>query len=175
MWIFAYGSLIFRPSFAHLETRRAFVRGWARRLWQGSPDHRGVPEAPGLVATLVRAPGETCGGLAYRIDAAAKDAILAELDIREQAGFVRATVSVADAATPGAPAFADALTYVAAPENAHFMGPLDEPAIAALVASRRGPSGPNREYVERLHRALRELAISDVHIDAVARDLAAHP
>ena len=172
MWIFAYGSLIFRPSFAHLETRRAFVSGWARRLWQGSPDHRGVPDAPGLVATLVRAPEETCGGLAYRVDSAAKNDILAELDVREQAGFVRAMVSVAD--SPGGASFAEALTYVAAPENAHFMGPLEAPAIAAWVASRRGPSGPNREYVERLHRALQGLAIADHHVDAVARVLATH-
>src|SRR5581483_11846825 len=66
MWIFAYGSLIFRPDFPWIERRRAFVRGWARRFWQGSPDHRGVPEAPGRVVTLVARDG-FCGGCAYRI------------------------------------------------------------------------------------------------------------
>jgi len=69
MWIFAYGSLIFRPAFPFVERRRAFVRGWMRRFWQGSPDHRGVPDAPGRVVTLLPSEAETCGGCAYRIEA----------------------------------------------------------------------------------------------------------
>ena len=49
MWLFAYGSLIFRPGFAYIERRVAWMHGYARRFWQWSPDHRGTPEAPGLV------------------------------------------------------------------------------------------------------------------------------
>jgi cation transport regulator ChaC len=169
MWIFAYGSLIFRPSFRYLETRRAYVAGWMRRLWQGSPDHRGVPGAPGRVVTLLRAEGEVTGGLAYRIDPASADATLAELDAREQAGFVREMLPLMD--TPGAPPFAHGLTYVAAPDNAHFAGPLPEDEIAAWVAARTGPSGPNRDYVVRLHDALRALGVEDAHLGEVVRHL----
>lgn len=90
MWIFAYGSLIFRPSFEYLERRRAFLPDYVRRFWQGSPDHRGIPEAPGRVATLVPAAQdkkEWCGSCVYRLDPQHSENILAELDIREQAGF----------------------------------------------------------------------------------------
>jgi hypothetical protein len=80
VWIFAYGSLIFRPGFAFTERRRAFVRGFARRFWQASPDHRGVPDAPGRVVTLVPAETATCGGCAYTVPAAHAAEVLDALD-----------------------------------------------------------------------------------------------
>lgn len=169
MWIFAYGSLIFRPSFAHIEVRRAFLPGYMRRFWQGSPDHRGVPEAPGRVATLVPAADAWVGGCVYRIDAAHADAILAELDIREQAGFERHLLPVYDA--PHGNAFAEAVVYVARPGNPHFLGPLEEVEIAAWVRRSHGPSGPNTDYVLALRHALRSLDIHDLHVEEIARHL----
>jgi cation transport protein ChaC len=169
MWIFAYGSLIFRPDFSYVERRRAFVHGFARRFWQGSPDHRGVPEAPGRVVTLLRMEGALCGGCAYRLDPRDAEATLARLDHRERAGFDRVLLPLA-AAPDGAP-FADGITYVAAPHNPHFLGPLDEPAIARHVRVSRGPSGPNVDYVRELHAALRALDVDDPHVEAIVRAL----
>ena len=165
MWIFGYGSLIWKPSFEYLERRRAFLPGWARRFWQGSPDHRGVPGAPGRVVTLVPCEGESCGGCAYRIDPATAPAVLAALDAREIAGFERLHRPVLDA-PDGAP-FAEALVYVASTTNPHYLGPLDEAAIAAWVKRSQGPSGPNVEYVLRLHEALSALGIVDAHVSAI--------
>jgi glutathione-specific gamma-glutamylcyclotransferase len=170
MWIFAYGSLIFHPSFSPLERRRAFLPGYVRRFWQGSPDHRGVPEAPGRVVTLVPAPGEICGGCAYRVDPRDADSILAELDERERAGFDRRLLSVLDAPR-GAP-FAEAIVYVAREDNPHFLGPLGELEIAAWVRRSRGPSGANADYVLALRDALRDLDVHDAHVEEIARHLA---
>ncbi|WP_394831010.1 gamma-glutamylcyclotransferase [Pendulispora rubella] len=168
MWIFAYGSLIFRPSFDYLEQRRAFVAGWTRRFWQGSPDHRGTPETPGRVVTLVADEHAWCGGAAFRIDPAQGEAVLAMLDAREQAGFERHRLALWDSPNATSP-FADGLTYVASTANPHFLGPLDEAAIAAWIARSRGPSGPNSDYARNLHDALHALGIDDPHVRTIAQ------
>jgi cation transport regulator ChaC len=172
MWIFAYGSLVFRPGFPFAERRRAYVTGYARRFWQGSPDHRGVPGAPGRVATLVPIEGALCGGCGYRIDAHddAREAILSELDRREQAGFERRRLALREA--PGGEVFGEAITWVAAGVNPHFLGPLPEREIAEYVRERRGPSGANADYVLLLRTALRDLGIDDPHVEAIATHLA---
>jgi len=169
VWIFAYGSLIFRPGFAFVERRRAFVRGWARRFWQGSPDHRGVPGAPGRVVTLLPRAEEICGGAAYRVDVAWADRILAALDLREQAGFVRTPLPLLDA--PSGSTFAEGITWVAGVDNPHFLGELPEAEIAEYVRDRRGPSGANADYVLSLAEALRALDVQDPHVDAIAHAL----
>jgi len=169
MWIFGYGSLIFRPSFDFLERRRAFVKGWSRRFWQGSPDHRGVPEAPGRVVTLVPDGDAACGGCAYRIDAARADEIFAALDAREQAGFERRTVALY--ATTDEDPFTEGVTWIAGSSNPHFLGPLPEAELAAWIRERRGPSGSNMEYALRLAEALRGLDIADAHVEDIARRL----
>jgi glutathione-specific gamma-glutamylcyclotransferase len=170
MWIFAYGSILFRPGFAYLERRRAYVPDVSRRLWQGSPDHRGTEEAPGLVATLVSCPGAWCGGAIYRLSTEQSVEILASLDHRERAGFRRVTVDAHD--RPSGSEKTVAITYVADPSNDHFLGPLEEDALAELVRQRRGPSGTNVDYVLRLRDALRELDIDDPHVETVAGWLA---
>jgi cation transport regulator ChaC len=169
MWIFAYGSLIFRPSFAFVERRRAFVKGWTRRFWQGSPDHRGIPEAPGRVVTLVPSSAEACGGCAYRIDPVLSAPILEALDVREQAGFERLLLPLHGELHE--PPFSEGITWVADASNAHFLGPLPEREIAAIIRERRGPSGPNAEYALRLLEALRALEVVDTHVEEIARFL----
>jgi glutathione-specific gamma-glutamylcyclotransferase len=172
-WIFGYGSLIWRPGFAFAERRAACVRGFARRLWQGSPDHRGVPKAPGRVATLVPDAAALCWGVAYRVEEPAREAILAALDARESGGFERADVAVGFEA--GAAGVEPALTYIAPAHNPNYLGPAPLSLMAAQVRCAQGRSGTNAAYVLDLARALRGLGVEDAHVGALAALLGVEP
>jgi cation transport regulator ChaC len=168
-WIFGYGSLVFRPDFPFQRAEPAVVAGYARRFWQGSPDHRGTPEAPGRVVTLVPAEGERVWGLAYEVDPAHCDSVLAGLDHREREGYVRDTVALAR--PDGSRLTERALVYLATSDNAQWLGPASEEVIAMEIAARRGPSGENRDYALRLAEALRAMGADDPHVFAVERAL----
>lgn len=81
LWVFAYGSLIWKPVFAPAETRRALAAGWRRSFCIELTSWRGTPEAPGLMMALE--PGGSCAGLAYRLAPSSRLADLVELVRRE--------------------------------------------------------------------------------------------
>ncbi len=165
IWIFGYGSLIWRPDFPHAEARPASIDGWARRFWQGSTDHRGVPGSPGRVVTLVEKPGSTCHGRAYRVGADARDAVIAGLDHREKGGYALRDVDILFEAGR---APVRGVVYIATPGNPNWLGRADMAEIAAQVAAAAGPSGSNAEYVLRLADAIRSMGAEDPHVFAVA-------
>lgn len=159
-WIFGYGSLIWRPAFDFEISRKAAVRGWRRRFWQASPDHRGVPEAPGRVVTLVPEPEALCWGMAFKPARTDWAAVMAELDHREQNGYERVAVELEfDDGTRGA-----GITYVAGPHNPSFIGPAPLADMAAQIALAVGPSGANSEYLHRLADVLDHLGVHDEEV-----------
>lgn len=170
VWIFGYGSLVWRPAFAFSERSPAYVEDFARRFWQGSTDHRGVPGAPGRVVTLVPEPGARCWGMAYRVEAEVAEEVLAALDHREKGGYARLDLEIGFGEPGRAPA--RGLVYVATPGNPNYLGPAPLADIAVQVARAHGPSGSNREYVLRLAAELAKLPAEDPHVAALARLLA---
>ena len=164
-WIFASGSLIWRPGFESPERRAATLPGFARRFWQASHDHRGTPDAPGRVVTLVPADGEACAGVAWRVPIRGRDDLLAALDEREKDGYERRTVTVMlDGAEP-----ADAITWIAPRGNPSWIGDAGDDELAGLIATRRGPSGTNADYLLALADALRGLGVVDAHVHGLER------
>lgn len=156
IWLFGYGSLIYKVDFPILDQQPAEIRGWKRRFWQGSHDHRGTPDAPGRVVTLLAEPDEVCVGMAYLI----APAVLDHLDFREKNGYLRTLVPmclVNGVETSG-------LVYIATAENEAFLGeaPLEE--MATQIAYSVGPSGRNRDYLFQLADGLRQLGADDSHV-----------
>ncbi|GEN26529.1 gamma-glutamylcyclotransferase [Halovibrio variabilis] len=168
LWLFGYGSLIWKADFAYLERQPAYITGWARRFWQASHDHRGTPEAPGRVATLIRAPGAVCHGMAYRIT----PDVLGPLDVREKNGYLREKVPLTFLDHNGGEAGQrEGLIYLASGDNPAFLGEASLVDIAHQIANAHGPSGSNREYLVNLAKALRELGVEDAHIFALEKQL----
>ncbi|HUW52256.1 MAG TPA: gamma-glutamylcyclotransferase [Rhodanobacter sp.] len=164
VWLFGYGSLIYKADFPYVERRPASIRHWTRRFWQGSHDHRGTPNAPGRVVTLIAEPGAVCAGMAYLIT----PQTFGQLDAREKNGYLRlATEFSLDDGR-----HVEGLVYIATADNAAFLGPAGEREIARQIASSYGPSGPNRDYLMHLAAALRELGAQDAHVFGIERELA---
>jgi cation transport protein ChaC len=169
-WIFGYGSLMWRPDFPALERREGCVHGWERRFYQGSPDHRGTPQAPGRVVTLIPSTGAICWGVAYQLDPGVMDKVLTDLDTREQAGYLRESLEVH--ARDGS--VVQALTYIAGSANANYLGEEPHPGMIEQLATAKGPSGTNADYLLSLQTSLEQLGVKEPHVVMLVEGLKAY-
>lgn len=163
VWLFGYGSLIFKADFPFVDRRPALIMDWTRRFWQGSHDHRGTRAAPGRVLTLIPQAGAICEGMAYLIT----PQVFEQLDYREKNGYLRLSTEIRfeDGTS------AEGLVYIATEENAAFLGPASELEIARQIAASAGPSGHNKDYLTDLAAALRALGKDDPHVFGIERHL----
>ncbi len=156
-WVFAYGSLIWDPCFAHVERRPATLKGYRRAFNIWSALARGTPENPGLGLGLETG-GEECRGVTYRMDPAHEQDGLRTLWRREMfTGVYRPLWLTVDA--DGKPV--DALVFVVVPGHPQYAGDLDRQATAEIIARARGERGPCRDYLARTFHALAEVDIDD--------------
>jgi glutathione-specific gamma-glutamylcyclotransferase len=164
LWVFGYGSLMWRPGFAFEEARPATLSGYRRCFCIYSVHHRGSPRRPGLVLGLDR--GGACHGMAFRAAERSAEATLAYLRAREQVnGVYREAVvplSVGRGQTP-----IQAVAYLAERAHPSYTGPLTIAQQARLIRAARGLSGPNLDYLANTLAHLAELGIRERELERV--------
>jgi cation transport protein ChaC len=167
-WVFGYGSLMWRPGFAHLETCRARLHGFRRSLCVWSFVYRGTRQRPGLVLGLDR--GGSCVGLAFRVPGELRDEVLAYLRDRELVTSVYLERMLAVRLASGE--VVSAVSYIVDRNHEQYAGGLDEAEAAAVVSGAVGQAGPNEEYVLNTLEHLSALGIRDHWLQEVGRLIA---
>ncbi|KAF9378768.1 Cation transport regulator-like protein 2 [Podila verticillata] len=173
MWLFGYGSLIWRPDLEYEDSKAGYIKGHVRRFWQSSTDHRGTEEAPGRVVTLIPFDefsekftahdqhsidqDDITWGVAYKIPESKVAETKAYLDHREKNGY---ETHFLDVYQPGSdvPVVEKAIVYIGSTDNSEFAGPAPLENIAAQIYHSYGPSGANKDYLLNLAHALRIVA-----------------
>lgn len=181
--VFGYGSLIFKPPPYIISEVPGFLKGYVRRFAQKSHDHRGTPENPGRVVTLVHKedwdhfsgsdafPDEdVVWGIAYTVNPLYESEVRDYLDYREKDGYTLETLDVYTIEDGVEKVIVhNAYCYVGHPDNPSFVGSEPLEALADRIWRSVGPSGRNKDYLYQLAESVRKLAPAsfDSHLFAL--------
>lgn len=166
IWIFGYGSLMWRPDFPHVETRPALVRGYHRAMCVYSVRYRGTSECPGLVLGLDR--GGACRGRAFKVAAADAEKVIAYLDEREMPNQVYVPTWL-KTEIPGRTV--SAYGFVVRRDHVQYAGKLPTEKAVELILQGHGSGGPCLDYMRNTVRHLDELGISDGQLHRVLAEV----
>ena len=170
LWVFAYGSLMWRPDFPYVERLEARLVGAHRALCVYSFVHRGTPERPGLVLGLDR--GGTCRGIAYRVTAATRTDTVTYLRAREQVTSVYRECLRPIRLKREDEARVQALCYMVDRGHAQYAGRLSLEQQLHHVRQGHGQSGANRDYVIATVAALEQLGYRETELHLLAERIA---
>ncbi|MEJ8846172.1 gamma-glutamylcyclotransferase [Variovorax rhizosphaerae] len=164
LWLFGYGSLIWKQEFEHAERRPAKVHGWHRALKMWSRVNRGTPSNPGLVFGLLS--GGSVQGMVFRIPAADGLETLGRLWLREMPTGVYDPRWL-DCNTPGGKV--RALAFTLSRRSPNFTGELAEARYREIFASAAGRYGTSIDYARQTFLELRRHGIHDAALARLVR------
>ena len=161
LWVFGYGSLIWKPEFEFEAREPARIHGYHRRLCLRSVSYRGTHECPGIVAGLDR--GGSCLGMAYRIGAAAVPEVFRGLWKREM--FLGSYRPAWLQARLLRRAGVEALAFVVRRDAFNYGGRLADDELVQILVRACGSKGSSLEYLQRTVAALHEAGLRDPHLE----------
>lgn len=167
LWVFGYGSLMWRPGFEFAEARPALLKGWHRAFCVWSRHWRGTPERPGLVLGLDR--GGSCRGVAFRVAGACASAVKDYLAERELIGYAYTASTLPVRLDEGSTV--PAYTFVADRKHHHYAGDLPLEQAAAVIMDAEGRAGLNRDYLINTVRQLEQDGFADRHLHALLTEV----
>ncbi|KAF3844768.1 hypothetical protein F7725_007931 [Dissostichus mawsoni] len=169
LWIFGYGSLVWKPDFVYKSREVGFIQGYKRRFWHGDDFYRGDKEKPARVATLVKDHEACTWGVAYEVTDSQMEDSLQYLEKREVVKGGYKTEMVEFIPKEKGHGALLALVYIATPDNPMYLGLASEEVIAARIAICRGNTGHNIEYLFRLAEFMRLYCpeVEDEHLFSI--------
>ena len=156
LWIFGYGSLIWRPEFDFSERRSAHVHGWHRALKMWSTINRGTPQVPGLVFVMLS--GGSCQGMAFRIPRNQGDTVMGKLWLREMPKAVYDPRWLPCRTPHGA---VKALAFTLSRQSPHHTGELAPDEYRRIFSEAQGIYGTTLDYAQATFDELQRLGIDD--------------
>lgn len=163
LWVFGYGSLMWKPGFKYKTRQIARLSGYQRSFCMWSIHYRGTVESPGLVLALDRDDASSCLGLGFEIAPQDADEVLRYLRERELISSAYLEVELPMDLDDGRRV--TAVTYVINRENNQYCGGLGLQKQAQVIARSHGVMGPNVDYLKNTAQHLRELGIVDADME----------
>uniref|UniRef100_A0A3Q0QSP2 Gamma-glutamylcyclotransferase n=1 Tax=Amphilophus citrinellus TaxID=61819 RepID=A0A3Q0QSP2_AMPCI len=169
LWIFGYGSLVWKPDFKYKRSKVGYIQGYKRRFWHGDNFHRGNDKLPGRVVTLIEDDDEATWGVAFEVAGSQVEESLKYLNVRETVCGGYMTKMVDFFTEEEDQLSVQALVYIATSDNPLYLGPASPEEIGAQIALCRGKTGHNLEYLLRLAEFMRSSCphVEDHHLFSI--------
>jgi glutathione-specific gamma-glutamylcyclotransferase len=172
LWIFGYGSLMWRPDFASAESHQGRINGYHRCFCIYSTHHRGSPTRPGLVLGLDR--GRSCDGMVFRVAPENAARVLAYLRRREQINGVYREARVHVTLTGDDHRVVEAIAFIVERAHPSYAGSLPLSEQAHLIRGAHGLSGANLDYLLNTVRHLHEMGLRERELERLVALSAPH-
>jgi len=143
LWVFGYGSLMWRPGFPYLRSAQAVLAGYHRSFCVYSHVWRGTVEKPGLVLGLT--PGGSCRGVAFQVAEADRADVIEYLHDRELGTYAYLPLTLPVELAGGASVAA--YCFVADTDHPQYAGDLPQDEAVAIIMEASGKGGLNRDYL----------------------------
>lgn len=171
-WVFAYGSLIWKPACESVEIRTGLVHGWHRSFCLGwNTRFRGSEANPGLMLALDR--GGACRGVLYRLPHDRRNECLTRLFEREM-GWLPTAFPPRWVPVRTGERTVRALTFCIDRNSGRYVKGLSEAEIAGVLARAVGARGSMAEYLHSTVDHLERMGIHDPHLWRLQHLVAEH-